>query len=332
MDRLRSRRHRSLRLGGDLLGTVRGRRMHSVPVQGGLQKRQVVHARILPCHAWTNPTRFKGHEHFSETCPAHRCPWSDRQPVGAGAARGLRPPDGGRQGHRPTGAEVGGRGALRLGGVLRRGGDRVVLGCRGHRALWVRAADRRAQLCLGASQRGHDGADLSTGDGGRGETHRGGQHQPGLEVVRATVVRGPDRPGGPGRLPATGHLLRLGQGGVRVAGFPLCVRIPGAAIGGGADPDRGAARDRRGRLRRSTAVGLPARHHWLRQSARPAAAVRTVRGRRVDRRPCTACRFRSSTAFRTTHARSGASPTPARWSATHPRTTRRSLLPTTSPG
>ena len=30
---------------------------------------------------------------------------------------------------------------------------------------------------------------------------------------------------------------------------------------------------------------LPTRHHWLHQSARPAAVVRTVPGRRVDRRP-----------------------------------------------
>ena len=144
------------------------------------------------------PSRFEGHEHFNATCPAHRCPGSGRQPVGAGATRGLRPPDGGRQGHRPTGAEVGGRGALRPDRVLRRRGDRVVLGIRRDRALWVSAADRGAQLRLGASQRGPDGADLSAGAGGRGETHRGGQHEPGLQVVRATVVRRPDRPSGAG--------------------------------------------------------------------------------------------------------------------------------------
>jgi hypothetical protein len=47
MDRLRSRRNSSLRLGGYLLRTIRGRGMHAVTVQSGLQQRWVSHRTIL---------------------------------------------------------------------------------------------------------------------------------------------------------------------------------------------------------------------------------------------------------------------------------------------
>jgi hypothetical protein len=41
MDRVSSRRNSSLRLGGYLLRTMRGRGMHAVTVQSGLQQRWV---------------------------------------------------------------------------------------------------------------------------------------------------------------------------------------------------------------------------------------------------------------------------------------------------
>jgi class 3 adenylate cyclase len=47
MDRLRSRRDSSLRLGGYLLRTTRGRGMHAVTVQSSLQQRWVRHRTIL---------------------------------------------------------------------------------------------------------------------------------------------------------------------------------------------------------------------------------------------------------------------------------------------
>jgi hypothetical protein len=47
MDRLCSRRNSSLRLGGYLLTTMRGRGMHAVTIQSGLQQRLVSHQTIL---------------------------------------------------------------------------------------------------------------------------------------------------------------------------------------------------------------------------------------------------------------------------------------------
>jgi hypothetical protein len=47
MDRLRSRRNSSLRLGGYLLWTMRGGGMHAVTVQSGSQQRWVSHRTIL---------------------------------------------------------------------------------------------------------------------------------------------------------------------------------------------------------------------------------------------------------------------------------------------
>jgi hypothetical protein len=47
MDRLSSRRNSSLRLSGYLLRTMRGRGMHTVTVQSGLQQRWGSHRTIL---------------------------------------------------------------------------------------------------------------------------------------------------------------------------------------------------------------------------------------------------------------------------------------------
>ncbi|CAA9313225.1 MAG: UDP-glucose 4-epimerase, partial [uncultured Friedmanniella sp.] len=224
-------------------------------------------------------------EHRATTGPADGGDGDGGRAAAAGPAGGLRPAAGRRPRHRPRREPGRGGGAGRPAGGRRRGAARTPRRRRHRRALRLRPTVRRADLRRGAPQRRHDPAGPRGVPDGRGAPGRRREHQPGVEVVRAAVGGAPDRPGRAGGLPAARQLVRLGQGGVRVDGLPLRLRRAGPARRGGAGADRRPAGDRRGRLRRSPARALPARHRRLRQPPRPRAAVHPLGRGPVRRRP-----------------------------------------------